>query len=144
MFDTNNDMLYVSATIISGLLMVIAWFIKRELNKESENKQKFAQTLEAMEKAITEIRISITKVEQISEGMVDLSQQLAIIDKDNNTIKHELELMSQMMKPLFDLKDHVSKNRSDIEVLYSRIDNLREAIHRLEKEIIIRNGRNDL
>lgn len=143
MFDTNN-LLSIAATIISGLIMVIAWFIKREINKESENKLKFATTLEQMEKAITEIRISISKVEQISEGMVDLSQQLAIIDKDNNTIKHELELMSQMMKPLFDLKDHVSKNRSDIEVLYNRIDNLRESIHRLEKEVLLRNGRNDL
>lgn len=135
MAEEYREILITTGTIVSMLLAVIGWFIKRELNRDSKSKEDFNRALENLKESIDDIVIKMTKLENITSDIESLAEKLETIDRDGATIKHELELLGQMIKPLFDLKDDVNRSKTDIGLLYSRIDSLKEDIHRLEKEI---------
>lgn len=126
------------------LLGIIGYFLKREMknfDKAKENKanedKALADTLSAINESLAEVRAKLNGFSGITEEINKINLKLEGMGRDNSSTRHEIELLNQMITPLFDMKNDVSRAQQDITNLFNKFDTIKESFHRLEKEILI-------
>lgn len=125
-------------------LGIISYFLKREMknfDKAKENKanedKALADTLSAINESLAEVRAKLNGFSGITEEINKINLKLEGMGRDNSSTRHEIELLNQMITPLFDMKNDVSRAQQDITNLFNKFDTIKESFHRLEKEILI-------
>ena len=136
----------IGGFLLASLLAIIGFFIKREMRSLDKAKELKANedrallsSLSEISEAIAEMRVKLENFDGLNEEINKMHSKLEIMRGDNSSTRHEIELMNQMITPLFDLKNDVSRTQQDIANLFNKFDNLKESYHRLEKELILMN-----
>lgn len=149
----NGTVISIVGSLFVILIAIIGYFFKRELSQfdgikatlvEIDKKTgAFATISEELESINEKFDIINDKFDSINEKFESVNSKLQTIDKDGSTTKHELEMISNMIKPLFEMKEVVDRTSKDIASLYektnqSKDDHMKlvEKIHELEKQII--------
>jgi len=141
----------VGGFLLALLLGIIGFFVKREMKNLDKAKEQKAtedkalmESLSDISKSIAEMGVKLEIFDGLNEEINKINTKLEGMRSDYSSTRHEIELMNQMITPLFDLKNDVSRTQQDITNLFNKFDNLKESYHRLEKELIILNkSRND-
>jgi chromosome segregation ATPase len=136
----------VGGFLLASLLAIIGFFVKREMRsldkakeiKANEDKA-LLNSLSEISEAIAEMRVKLENFDGLNEEINKINSKLEIMRGDNSSTRHEIELMNQMITPLFDLKSDVSRTQQDITNLFNKFDSLKESYHRIEKELILLN-----
>lgn len=134
----------VGGFLLVTFLGIISYFLKREMknfDKAKENKanedKALADTLSAINESLAEVRAKLNGFSGITEEINKINLKLEGMGRDNSSTRHEIELLNQMITPLFDMKNDVSRAQQDITNLFNKFDTIKESFHRLEKEILI-------
>lgn len=145
----NNSILAIVGSIITFLMVIIGYFLNREFKQTDSIKD----SLISIDKKIAisdEILNNITdSIESINEKFNDINEKfdainekfdsvntkLQAIDKDSSTTKHELEMISNMIKPLFEMKESVDKTNQAISELFKRSDSQKDALHSIYERL---------
>jgi len=134
----------IGGFLLVTLLGIIGYFLKREMknfDKAKENKanedKALADTLSAINESLAEVRAKLNGFSGITEEINKINLKLEGMGRDNSSTRHEIELLNQMITPLFDMKNDVSRAQQDITNLFNKFDTIKESFHRLEKEILI-------
>ncbi len=140
----DKTLMTIAGSLIGLLLAIIAYFIKREMAALDKAKEKKAEEEKTLNETLKEISVSIigmkAKIESFSEITTEIEEirnKLDTMEKEGNSVRHEIELLSQMIKPLFEMKQDFGRAQQDITSLYNKMDSMKEFLHRLEKEVII-------
>ncbi len=142
----NGTVISIVGSLFVILIAIIGYFFKRELSQFDGIKSTLVE-IDKKTSAIASISDELEsineKFEAINEKFDSVNNKLQTIDKDGSTTKHELEMISSMIKPLFEMKEMVDRTGKDIAALYKRANDskddiykLSEKIHELEKQII--------
>lgn len=141
-------LLTLAGSLIGILLTVIAYFIKREMTAIDKAKEKKAEEEKTLNETLQEIAASIAimkaKVENFSEISIEIGEirnKLDTMEKEGNSTRHEIELLTQMIKPLFELKNDIGRAQQDIGTLFTKMDSVKELLHRLEKDVALLQNR---
>ena len=134
----------IGGFLLATLLTVVGFFVKREMknldkakeDKASEDKA-LTEALSDISESITEMRVKLNSFDGITEEINKINLKLEGMRSDNSSTRHEIELLNQMITPLFDMKNDVSRAQQDITNLFNKFDTLKESFHRLEKEILV-------
>jgi chromosome segregation ATPase len=137
-------LLTLAGSLIGLLLAVIAYFIKREMaamdkakEKKAEEEKSLGETLQEISASIAIMKAKVENFSEITSEIEGIRNKLEIMEKEGNGTRHEIELLSQMIKPLFELKQDIGRAQQDIGTLFTKMDSLKEFLHRLEKDVIL-------
>lgn len=150
----NGTVISITGALLVSLIAVIGYFFKRELAQFDNIKgalsdiDKKTTAFVAMARDIESINEKFETINEkfdlINEKFDSVNNKLQTIDKDGSTTKHELEMISNMIKPLFEMKETVDRTNKDIGVLYERtneykseIFKLSERVHEMEKQVLL-------
>ena len=137
-------MLTLAGTLIGILLAIITYFIKREMAAIDKAKEKklieekdLNDTLQEISLALQEMKSKIDSFSEITSEIEEIRSKLETMEKEGNSTRHEIELLSHMIKPLFEMKQDINRAQVDIGALFNKTDSIKELLHRLEKEVIL-------
>lgn len=140
----DNIMTTFISALIGILLTVIAYFIKREMSSIDKAKDKNAEverdlnlTLQEISISLLEMKSKIDSFSEITSEIEGIRSMVSSLEKEGNSTRHEIELLAQMIKPLFEMKQDLNRAQVDIGNLFNKTDSIKELLHRLEKEIIL-------
>lgn len=149
MIANDEIVLAVIGSLIVMLFSIVAFFIKRELSS-TDNVKKSHEELNV---SISKISLQVSNIDKMHQDMVrfiddvdkmhkefnekfeSINIHLHAIDKDSSTTKHELEVISNMIKPLFEIRGEVSRTNKDISSLYQKSDDNKDSIFKLSERI---------
>lgn len=131
-------------SIICGLSALCTFFIKREYSnyekkqtKQEEEDNSINGKLLEMTLLLTDVQGKVENFGKIVEEIEAIKNKLEKMEKEGNSTRHEIELLSQMIKPLFEIKKDLSRTQQDVGNLYGKTDKLQSFIHDLQKEILL-------
>lgn len=135
----------VSWTWLAGILVgIVAFFAGREFKKYDKEKDKSEEKYEAFNDLVSSLGTSLEKLKLTVEDLSNLHEdingiknELHELGRDQTKVRHEMQLLAEIQKPLFDLKTDINKDREEMTRIYGQIDNLKNRIHELEKEILL-------
>ena len=153
----DNNTVIIITSAVTVFFTAIGYFLNREFKQTDIIKESLinidkrtvllddslghiVNTIESINEKFDAIN---EKFDAINEKFDSVNNKLQTIDKDGSTTKHELEMISNMIKPLFEMKESVDKTNHSIGELFKRSDiqkdtihNISERLHVIEKNMI--------
>lgn len=130
--------------VVGILIGIVAFFSGREFKKYDREKDRSEEKYEAFNELISSLSTSLEKLKITVDDLSNLHQdinniqsELHELGRDHTRVRHEIQLLAEIQKPLFDLKTEIGKDREEMAKICDQLDEIKDKIHGLEKEILL-------
>lgn len=138
----NGSVLTIIGSLVAIFLAIIGYFLNREFKQTDTIKdtlvsidKKMLVSDDILKHITSNIESINEKFDSINEKFDSVNNKLQTIDKDSSTTKHELEMISNMIKPLFEIKETVDKTSQSIAELFKRSENQKDALYAIYERL---------